>query len=485
MSFSSTVTSALFANSDELGVSKNMEKFRNRVAEKQLYYQNDESPFAEAQKEADIRMASKQRNPMIFEYLAAKNTWVMATFYINPNKFSIQTQKIKGKQVTRGGIYYHHHGDDHWTISLSGTTGFAMMKGIESLEKVYHASGTLLKYKTFGPEKVDIIAGAYGIIDYKDTIGVLDTFTTIQNPTILGKIQAKYKEENNASYRNKNLVSSSGNALKAYAEKIMDTYIDTVKHGEIVKKYQQSKKEMNVLANEFKTKNGRTLTATEYYNHMVSILQKNMGSSVSPDVVVSFAYSETLDKFAYRLNSNDYVLTTDDLFKLNYTYAHDGSQFGGGDAFQKAVDKVLNPVDITGTNQIRIVQEGLTEEGEDYLITDDYIKSLESSGANEALINALKLQKARTDALRNHLVEIANWEQRERNIKNELKNKALETMDDMFNDEWAPRRVILYYENRAYIGHLDSFSYSRVAENTLISYDIKFTVEKQIVGKMY
>ncbi|MNM84468.1 hypothetical protein D3C81_965580 [compost metagenome] len=55
----------------------------------------------------------------------------------------------------------------------------------------------------------------------------------------------------------------------------------------------------------------------------------------------------------------------------------------------------------------------------------------------------------------------------------------------MFDDEWAPRRLILYYENRAYIGHFDSFSYNRVADSPLIQYDMRFTVEKQILGTLY
>jgi hypothetical protein len=55
----------------------------------------------------------------------------------------------------------------------------------------------------------------------------------------------------------------------------------------------------------------------------------------------------------------------------------------------------------------------------------------------------------------------------------------------MFKDEWAPRRVIMYFENRAYIGHFESFGYRRVADTPLINYDLKFVAEKQILGTLY
>lgn len=488
MAFNSTITSALFANSDEMGLSANVEKLRNRTAEKQLYFQDDQNPLAEAQKIADTLMSTKQRKTMVFEFLASKNNWVITTMYINPQRLQIQTQKIKSKQITRGGVYYHHHGDDHWTISLSGTTGFAQMKGIESLEKAYHASGTLLKYKTYGPEQIDIVAGSYGIIDYSDPIGVLDTFVTIQNPTVLGKIQAKYKEENNSSTKNATFVNTTGNALRAYADKIMDTYVTGNNHKQMMKKLEECQTLIVTWVNEFKNKNGRTPTATEYYNNYVAILQKNLkgGSEISPDVIVAFAYNETLSKYSYKVNSGDFSLTTDDLFKLNYSYAYSGSQYGGKDAFQQAVNDELNPVEVSGANQIRIIRESMERAGNSNLITDQVISSINSSTPeNQVLISALELDQARTEALRNHLVEIADWEQRERNIQSALKAKAMETMDDLFNDEWAPRRLILYYENRAYIGHFDSFSYQRIADSPLISYDLRFTVEKQIVGKMY
>ena len=79
--------------------------------------------------------------------------------YINPSKLSFSQSKIVSKQIARGGIFYHHYGEDHPTMSLSGTTGMSAMKGLKRLEMVFHASGTLLAYKNYMPTQM------YGNID--------------------------------------------------------------------------------------------------------------------------------------------------------------------------------------------------------------------------------------------------------------------------------------------------------------------------------
>lgn len=132
-------------------ISRNMKQ----TSDTDEMYQNNDSRnnYYEAQKRADMYMKIKERKPMVFEYLQTgkPEKWVSITMYINPDKMSIAQQKVKGKQFTRGGIFYHHWGDDHPVMSLSGTTGYAGMKGIEALEKIYSASGTLLRYQNFGP----------------------------------------------------------------------------------------------------------------------------------------------------------------------------------------------------------------------------------------------------------------------------------------------------------------------------------------------
>lgn len=72
---------------------------------------NKNSSLFTAQKMANELMANnKERIPMVIEYLQEAGNRVSTTMYINPNRLSMATQKIKSKAVTRGGIFYHHWG---------------------------------------------------------------------------------------------------------------------------------------------------------------------------------------------------------------------------------------------------------------------------------------------------------------------------------------------------------------------------------------
>ena len=56
---------------------------------------------------------------------------------------------------------------------------------------------------------------------------------------------------------------------------------------------------------------------------------------------------------------------------------------------------------------------------------------------------------------------------------------------DELEDPWRPRQVWIYFEDRVYIGHFNSFSYQRVAETMNINYEMKFTVIRMIVVTSY
>ena len=107
-----------------------------------------------AQMAADRYMSLKERIPMSFEYYATPSQKKEVVMYINPENMSISTAKVKQKVFTRGGIYFHHYGDDIWTMKISGTCGYAQMRGIEALEEIYFNSGTLLKYTNVAADTV-------------------------------------------------------------------------------------------------------------------------------------------------------------------------------------------------------------------------------------------------------------------------------------------------------------------------------------------
>jgi len=155
-------------------------------------YSNSSTPLADAQIAADNYMLMKQRKPMVIEYYKEKPTSNDKKFiesvemYINPQRLSIQHQKVKGKAYTRGGIFYHHWGDDNPVMTLSGTVGYSMMKGIEQLERIYLNSGTLLKYGNMDLNK----AGTSGMrtyqnIDFGNPSDIIDKCISNPNNTVI------------------------------------------------------------------------------------------------------------------------------------------------------------------------------------------------------------------------------------------------------------------------------------------------------------
>jgi hypothetical protein len=144
--------SNIFANGDKT-VWQTIEASGVTDKRKDRYINTSLDGFEEAQTRSDDYLRLKKRKPMTIEYLPAKGAkWMSVTMYVNPERITFQTQKVKGKAITRGGVFYHHWGDDNGILTLSGTTGYSGMKGIEALEEVYYASGTVLRYRNFGPK---------------------------------------------------------------------------------------------------------------------------------------------------------------------------------------------------------------------------------------------------------------------------------------------------------------------------------------------
>ena len=148
---------------------------------------NEESPFGaststtpSAIEMSNAYMALKQRRPFVLEYYAkaGDTTPKSITMYINPEKLSFSNTKIIGKAITRGGIFYHHYGDDHGTMQLSGSTGMSGMAGIKILEELYFASGTLLRYNNFMPQQTYANVGSFEIYDYQDPVATAVTVSS-------------------------------------------------------------------------------------------------------------------------------------------------------------------------------------------------------------------------------------------------------------------------------------------------------------------
>lgn len=600
-------------------------------------YQNNDSrnTYYEAQKRADMYMKLKDRKLMIFEYLQSKNPekWVSVTMYINPDKMSIAQQKVKGKQYTRGGIFYHHWGDDHPVMSLSGTTGMSGMKGIEVLENIYHASGTLLRYQEFGPSKyitdtlrtqdnavllndvninstVDVMNSAANsnsqkyISDLKTYVSksyvlqtewreYMENQRLIENSSSANSVMRNLQEENeqlrkqyyfpDGSGKDTTSAAESQQMVQAYISK-WDVYlaikakVDQLyvelggnpkptakrdaeiraeikdKHAEAIsirkkwkfdlnfedgsytyaelvnlktrwieaaKKYVQNKESWNNASTTVKDPStGRTINLSEITKRNESLREKNGFPTGTYNELAKYVTQGKIGSENINLKINDVRQMTSTLLG---TYQSVLRAQGTLDAINKVKDTLTSWV---SSKSIRPT----TDEYKNYALSEyrkiagidnsiitalayqdaiyyssdaTEILNLTNSFANSSAATALStmnndspipyaedvtaqlaaITADRMAALNSIMQEVAAYEEKEKKFAEELRTNALSDIMGDFTDEWKPRRIIIYYENRVYVGHFDQFSYSRDATNQLlIRYEMRITIEKQIIG---
>lgn len=561
--FAAGITESLFANNQNF--TKSPITTQNFVLQSALY-QNNNNPLFAAQREADALMATKQRRPMVFEYVKSLDQstkepiWESITMYINPEQMTISTQKIKAKQITRGGIYYHHWGDDHWAVSLSGTTGLAGMKGIEVLERVYHNSGTLLRYQAAGPvqqyptttQELNLTNEPYRVITFNSTTELLNEYMNDNTGKIKKRIQDDIESNQKATKNNEKAIGTYEERLARRVEVLnkranqrrlidlmpynslekMTQFIDQMKAFEwynngYLKVKEQITKEYNDAIN--KNKNAK-LTHVKVYNRAVQLVGSilggiNTGESVSlkanktenvkitsaPELISSIALQITEEVIFLKENNalNPTLLKTIETYiadELNRNQKNKKNilkmlkeknspynilRFYNlalkelKDKEPEASLKLESKVNIQDSIKRAFIQDEFAFLNQRSKDIDKYLDKITSNTLDGSPSSILFASLSnRQDAIKEQLEQIAKWEEKERILRNKLQLKALETMDDMFRDEWAPRRIIMYFENRAFIGHFESFSYRRAADKPLINYDLKFVAEKQILGTL-
>lgn len=346
----------LIANIKNISAVHNLFGVQEEAINATMDYQNNYSGLRNAQKIADDRMSkNKTKLPMVIEYYQSKGKRSSIELYINPARLTMQTAKVKAKAVTRGGIFYHHWGDDHWTMSISGTTGFSGMKGIEQLETIYAYSGTLLRYQnTAAPRH----AGSMDLLGDNGLLGLLkkgdlsNALNYVMNHNL--------KEE---------LVTTAQNFINDRIEGIVTSQITDPLEAQLRSEKTQAKssnKIVNVMAN------------------IIGFAKKATG------------YSETKD--------------------VNSTNA-----FNLGSVAGMAVRGIIE-------NKLGLISDNNSQ--------------------------------------------VANWSQA---------SSGWSDINDELTDEWRPRQLWIFFEDRVYIGHFDSFSYQRVAETPLINYEMRFTVTRQVI----
>lgn len=397
------MTGNVFAN---IGQDKEYNDLMNNILSEGRNY---ESPFgvnssvsgqASAQDISHYYMKQKQRRPFVIEYYkdSKDNNPTSITMYINPERLTIANSKIIGRQVTKGGIFYHHYGAGHSTMSLSGTTGLSGMAGIKQLEEIYYASGTLLRYKNYAPVQIYGSVESFNTIDYNDPLGAIDTIMTSNFSTdMITNVQ-------NSLYKN-----NYGRTTEGLAD-------DCISALNIYKTNQSLNRFSNIdLPNIYSEMVEWELTNNNidyrsYYQKILSSV-KNAIPTYSDQIITSIAYELSLDKLYKELPNEE------------------------------------KSVAISNTKK-------------------------------DTIVSAIDFQKRKDTALKNHISALKDFYYREKKIRDQLRSGLINIKDDM-TDPWLPRQMIIYFENRAYVGHFESFQYSRDAKLNLINYEMKYTITKQ------
>lgn len=325
-------------------------------AQEQDEWLNKNSPLFAAQQVHNKLMANnKTRIPMVIEYLQEAGNRISVPMYINPQRLNMSNQKIKSKAVTRGGIFYHHWGDDHWQMQLSGTVGDAGMEGIKKLETIYHLSGVLLQYglNSAGPVYVD------GTTSFLDMLGKGD-FSGAVGALMNGGV--------------KNLASSFMNQAKAG------------------------------VVSAITGKGSTALRSTATFQKVNAMV----GAGIS---------KLTGQPAAAGLKGVNSALAS-------------ATKFNTGTSFLGQVGGAL---------------------------------------LGNIIGNKLGLNSPADTQTVDYATASQGWAD----------------INDELEDPWRPRQIWIYFEDRVFIGHFDSFSYQRVAETPLINYDMRFTVTRQVVVTSY
>ena len=415
------------------------------------------SNLGAAQMAADRYMSLKERVPMSLEYYQTPTEKKEIVMYINPSKLSITTAKVKQKVYTRGGIYFHHYGDDVWTLKLSGTVGYASMKGIEALEEVYHNSGALLKYQnisvsTVHTNQITSLSGSSSAksASISDSLtGMLNSLKGSKSPIskYLGKVMGAtsewlgYTGDPNRSLGAKIFGTKTANA-KSNANLFNAVANAGLNLSGLYNQTAQTASTSTNLTNLMKAAADTTGDATNFkgmFNVVFKELQTGMGttssaitSSIAADLVLGLfggsARNDNLKSIMTQMNGGTGNLLTGVLQMLtgNFTGAKDT-------AF---------PMKATSGNYYTLGNMTATE-------LNNVVSTVQAYNAQHTI---------------DHNRAATNWSD----------------IEDQLTDAYRPRQVIIYFDDRIYIGHFDSFSYNKSAETPLIYYEMQFTVTRQV-----
>ena len=414
--------------------------------------------YGAAQMASDRYMSLKERIPMSIEYYLTPVEKKEVVLYINPNKINISTQKVKAKVFTRGGIYFHHYGDDVWTLDITGETGMSQMRGIEALEEVYHYSGTLLKYTN-----VDVTTVHTNNIKAAGNSG-----SGGANDSILGGILGACGLESIANtakeYINNKAIGTLGDALGINnTGSIQDTLTmgggfagtGTGCFGGV-----KAQQVGNVLTNKI---SGAAVGQASNSLSIASMIS-GIGNAVINPVKSS------------KENLNDLTSTLGNIFS-----GYDKNIIGN-----IAADAFLGASGYGTTSSNANIGSFLDQLSYSAGAAVDGIATFLSGGnspyamPNQATQGNYYTLGSMTTLDLQRVVNSVQTLNKQRLINKDVVENAVSDINDNLTDMYRPRQVFIYFDDRVFLGHFDQFTWTKVATTMSISYSMKFTITRQI-----
>lgn len=397
------------------------------------------SNYGAAQMAADRYMSLKERVPMSFEYYKTPEKKAEVVLYINPEKLSISTQKVIGKAFARGGIYYNHYGDDHWTMTLHGTCGWSQMRGIEALEEVYHNSGTLLKWQNVNADTV-----------HTNNIGVYKT------------VQDKLND-----------LKNSTSPISQYFGRVMGTVTDALgmtgdgKNSLTTKLFGQKASD-KANGNLFQALTNSIGSAED--GLLKGLNAKNL-TGVGKLAQTAITNPEAFAQVGANINGIFGAQTADDV--KDAIKGDLITSLIDGTASTSSLSDVMGNLSGNVTSGVSSILSLLNGDIEGATTTT--LPTTATAG------NYYTLSRICTGELNNIVKSVQNVTKANTINKAEAaKNWA--DIKDVLTDLYRPRQVFVYYDDRVYIGHFASFNWNRDAKtHLLIYYDLKFTVTRQVI----
>ena len=404
--------------------------------------------YGAAQMASDRYMSMKERIPMSIEYYLTPSEKKEVVLYINPNKINMSTQKVKAKVFTRGGIYFHHYGDDVWTLDITGETGLSQMKGIEALEEVYHYSGTLLKYQNVDVSTVHTNNIASATSGSSRLGGGL--FDSILDSTGLNGLAGKAKD-----YLN---------------NKVLGTFSDVVGGGF-----------------------GGGITGGIFGEG--TKMAGGIGGALIQGIGGAAADSFGQQVYAGAISGITGALTGVGNGNIGGAFKDVASGLGGAlKGFSKdvvgnlAADMVLGAFGIGGSTSGSIEKLSTSlNSGIDSIVSLLGGGNKSSGGytlPNQATQGNFYTMGHMTASQLEQMVSSVQTTNAQRRIDHQQVAARWSDIEDNLTDLYRPRQLFIYFDDRVFIGHFDQFVWTKVATTKSISYTMKFTVTRQVkVGR--